>query len=53
MLWDAHVPIPAPSETLQTTVELTATPPEDARLGVHLHNHRFNSWRIVSVDLLQ
>jgi hypothetical protein len=51
VLWDAEVAIPAASDQLEGTVTLDHSPEPDARLGVHLHNHGYNSWRFVAVDL--
>lgn len=51
VLWEAKVEIPAPSDQLDGVVELDFDPAPDARLGVHLHNHGYNSWRFVAVDL--
>ena len=51
VLWEAEVAIPAPSNSFEVTVPIEETPAPDARLGLHLHNHGFNSWRFVAVDL--
>ncbi|MBK6689864.1 MAG: hypothetical protein IPG45_35695 [Deltaproteobacteria bacterium] len=51
VLWQAEVDIPAPSGTFEAVVPIASTPAADARLGLHLHNHGFNSWRFVEVDL--
>ena len=51
VLWEAEVDIPAPSRSFEVTVPIEDTPAPNARLGVHLHNHGFNSWRFVAVDL--
>lgn len=50
VVWDAQVHIPALSASLEGLVELADDPPPDARLGVHLHNHGYNSWRFVGID---
>jgi hypothetical protein len=51
VLWEATVSIPAPSRTLEALVPLESRAAEGARLGIHLHNHGYNSWRFVSIDL--
>jgi hypothetical protein len=52
VLWEDEVDIPAPSGVLEAMVELEKTPPEGARVGLHLHNHGFNSWRWVALDVI-
>lgn len=51
VVWEAWQVIPAPSGVLEHTVTLTSSAAPDATLGLHLHNHGFNSWRFVSVEL--
>ena len=51
VLWETEVAIPAPSGSFEVTVPIEETPAPNARLGLHLHNHGFNSWRFVEVDL--
>lgn len=51
VLWEAEVAIPAPSGSFEVTVPIEEAPAPHARLGLHLHNHGFNSWRFMSVDL--
>lgn len=51
LLWEAEVQIPAESDELQAVVPLEQELAEDAPLGLHLHNHGYNSWRFVAVDL--
>lgn len=53
VLWEAEVSIPAPSASLEARVVLETAPPPGARLGLHLHNHGFNSWRFVGIDVHQ
>ncbi|MFN3199492.1 MAG: hypothetical protein ACE366_13895 [Bradymonadia bacterium] len=53
VIWEEVVQIPAPSRTLGAEVALDFTPTPDARLGLHLHNHGFNSWRLVSINALR
>jgi hypothetical protein len=50
VLWEETVDIPAPSAALDAAVTLDFTPSPDARLGLHLHNHGYNSWRFVGVQ---
>lgn len=49
LLWEAWVDIPSPSAALDATVTLDFAPSPDARLGLHLHNHGYNTWRFVEV----
>ena len=51
VVWEAEFAIPAPSRSFEVTVPIEDAPAPEARLGVHLHNHGFNSWRFVAVDL--
>ncbi len=51
VLWEVEVAIPGPSDAFEVMVPIDFTPPPDARLGLHLHNHGFNSWRFVSVEV--
>lgn len=51
VVWEAEFAIPAPSRSFEVTVPIEAAPAPEARLGVHLHNHGFNSWRFVAVDV--
>lgn len=52
VVWETEVSIPGFSKSFDVIVPIDWTPSPDARLGVHLHNHGFNSWRVVSVDRL-
>lgn len=52
ILWEDEVDIPGPSGQLEALIPIEDAPPGDARIGLHLHNHGFNSWRWVSLDLL-
>ena len=51
VVWEAEFAIPAPSRSFEVTVPIKDAPATEARLGVHLHNHGFNSWRFVAVDV--
>lgn len=50
VVWERWVEIPARSQVLEAVVSLPFDPPPRASLGLHLHNHGFNSWRLVSVE---
>lgn len=52
LVWERTVEIPAESAEIGDVVELVAPVPDDAGLQIHLHNHGYNSWRFVRVDLL-
>lgn len=51
-LWETRIGIPTPSALVEAAAPILETPPPGARLGVHLHNHGFNSWRIISIELV-
>ena len=51
VVWEAEVVIPAASGLFDVSVPIEATPAPDARLGLHVRNHGYNSWRFVAVDL--
>ena len=51
VLWEAEVAIPASSGTFEVSVPIQDAPLPEDRLGLHLHNHGYNSWRLVAVDL--
>jgi hypothetical protein len=53
VLWEDEVDIPAPSGVLEAMVTLEEAPPAEARVGLHLHNHGFNSWRWVALDVIK
>ncbi len=50
VLWETEVAIPAPSVAYEATVILERDFPAGEQLGLHVHNHGFNSWRFISVD---
>lgn len=50
VVWEDTVSIPAASATLTGEVTLSAAVPAGAPLGLHLHNHGYISWRLVSVE---
>lgn len=51
VFWEAEVAIPSPSASLEASVVLERDVLAGERLGIHLHNHGFNSWRFVAVEL--
>lgn len=51
VVWEETVHIPAASAALDAAVPVNFTPSPDARLGIHLHNHGYNSWRFVRIQL--
>ena len=50
VVWEAAITIPAASHSFEEIVEIGTEPPADARLGLHLHNHGYNSYRFFAVD---
>lgn len=52
ILWEQIVDIPTASAELGAIVEVSNSVPTDTPLGLHLHNHGYNSWRFFAVDLL-
>ena len=50
VVWEAEVAIPASSGLFDVSVPIEDEPGPDARLGLHPHNHGFNSWRFIAVD---
>jgi hypothetical protein len=53
VVWEDWVEIPGESAERVGSAPLRFTPAPDARLGLHLHNHGFNSWRLLSIDAVQ
>lgn len=51
VLWEAEVDIPAQSAQIEAMVPVDFDPRPDARVGIHLHNHGYNSWRVVALDV--
>ena len=51
VLWEAEVAIPTFSGSFEVSVPIEVAPAPNARLGLHLHNHGYNSWQFVAVDL--
>ena len=51
VVWETEFDIPASSDSFDVSVPIEEEPPSNAQLGLHLHNHGFNSWRFVAVDL--
>lgn len=50
-IWETQLDIPTPSALIEAEAPILQTPPPGARLGLHLHNHGFNSWRFISIEL--
>lgn len=50
VVWEAEIAIPAASHSFEEVVQIAEEPPADARLGLHLHNHGYNSYRFVAVE---
>lgn len=46
---EATIAIPSGAGIVELTFDIESTPPPDAPLWLHLHNHGFNTWRVVSV----
>ena len=51
VVWEAEVAIPAASGAFEVSVPVEEPAAANDRLGLHLHNHGYNSWRFVAVDL--
>jgi len=51
IVWEEEVDIPATSGAMEAFIPIEQAPSEDARLGLHLHNHGFNSWQFYDVIL--
>lgn len=52
VLWEQAVDIPAGSAELGAVLEVSAPVPTETPLGLHLHNHGYNSWRFFTIDLV-
>ncbi|MEO1234887.1 MAG: hypothetical protein AAFZ18_38945, partial [Myxococcota bacterium] len=52
VVWEVEVSIPAVSASLETVIPIDDRVGVDGRLGFHVRNHGFNSWRLLTVDLL-
>jgi hypothetical protein len=46
VLWQRDVPIPSPADLYDVTVPLVRALPPGASVGLHLHNHGANQWRV-------
>lgn len=51
LVWERWLPIPSPSELIEERVELSADYPAGAAVRLHLHNHGFNSYNLLTVEL--
>lgn len=45
-LWEVWAPIPSDPEVFEAQVRVEAAVPAGAEVGVHLHNHGYNSWSV-------
>lgn len=50
VIWEAHVEIPAHANVLEARVVADRAWPAGAPVGVHLHNHGYNSWTVLEVS---
>lgn len=51
--WEARIPIPSPGAVLETRFLATRALLAGDPIRLHLHNHGSNSWRLISLDVLQ
>jgi len=49
VLWEATAPIPSSPEVFDAEVVIHRHVPEGSEVGVHLHNHGYNSWSVGAV----
>lgn len=50
VVWETTIAIPAPADVHPFDVMLPRGVEGAERLGFHIHNHGFNSWRLASVE---
>lgn len=50
VIWEAHVEIPAHANVLEARVVAERAWPAGTPVGVHLHNHGYNSWTVLDVS---
>ena len=50
VLWEQEIAIPSPAASNAATIELDAPIRAGEPVGLHLHNHGFNSWSLASLD---
>jgi hypothetical protein len=51
VVWEAHVEIPAEANVLEARIVSERAWPAGATVGLHLHNHGYNAWTVLSVEL--
>jgi hypothetical protein len=51
VVWEARVAIPSDADVLEARVVAERAWPAGTPVGVHLHNHGYNSWTMVAVEL--
>lgn len=51
VVWEAHVEIPADANVLEARIVSERAWPAGATVGLHLHNHGYNAWTVLSVEL--
>ena len=47
VVWETEVAIPRPSGTFEILIPIEDDHARGTDLGIHLHNHGFNSWRFI------
>ncbi|TNE91683.1 MAG: hypothetical protein EP330_04315 [Deltaproteobacteria bacterium] len=52
VLWEAMIAIPSAAESTALTVELDEPIAAGDPVGLHLHNHGYNSWSLARIDVL-
>lgn len=51
VLWESHVEIPTDANVLEARIVSERAWPAGATVGLHLHNHGYNAWTVLSVEL--
>ena len=51
VVWEAHVEIPADASVLEARVVAERAWPAGTPVGVHLHNHGYNSWTVLELSV--
>ncbi|MEP5763486.1 MAG: hypothetical protein ABJ308_02795 [Halieaceae bacterium] len=51
LLWEAEVEIPADAEIFDTRVDVPFAAPAGSTVEYHLHNHGFNSWTLLQLEV--
>jgi len=51
IVWDVEIPIPSEGGWLETDIPIQAPMPAGALLVLHLHNHGYNNYRILDVEV--